>query len=227
MRNCCQSIVLVALSLGLCPITYAGGTTFRAETVTRIDARSGRLVRQVIPVKPATPAGKDAVLRNREAVDQLVEAMSRKHEVDPLLVRSVIAVESNFDPYAVSPKGAQGLMQLVPETARRFGVRNSFDVRQNIEAGVRYLKFLQETFQDDRLALAAYNAGEGAVVKHQWIPPYRETQDYVNRVAEKYKQLKQEAEQGTAKAVPEEAAPEYRAVESFVDSEGKFHLRTR
>jgi len=102
--------------------------------------------------------------------------------VDPLLVDSVIRVESNYNPLAVSPKGAEGLMQLIPATARRFGVTNSFDVKENIEAGVTYLKYLLDMFGDDRLAVAAYNAGESAVMRYGDVPPYRETMNYVSRV---------------------------------------------
>jgi len=147
--------------------------------------------------------------------------------VDPLLIHSVIQVESNYNPFALSPKGAEGLMQLIPGTARRFGVDNSFDPKQNIDAGVRYLKYLQDMFEDDRLTLAAYNAGEGAVVKHQWIPPYRETQEYVRRVGQKYEDLKKKAG-GEAGSGPVDATgTEYRPVISFVDAEGRLHLRTR
>src|SRR5581483_12304992 len=105
-------------------------------------------------------------------------------------VDSVVQVESNYNPFAVSNKGALGLMQLMPATARRFGVENPFDPRQNIQGGVRYLKFLQDTFRDDRLAIAAYNAGEKAVTKYKGVPPYPETVSYVAKVGTKYGQRK-------------------------------------
>ncbi len=96
----------------------------------------------------------------------------------------MIRAESNYNPDAVSPKGALGLMQLIPSTARRFGVSNPFDVRENIEGGVRYLRFLLDYYQGDYpKAIAAYNAGEAAVDKYHGIPPYAETQNYVHRVA--------------------------------------------
>jgi hypothetical protein len=99
------------------------------------------------------------------------------------LVKAVIAVESEFDAFAVSSKGAQGLMQLMPFTARRFGVVNSFDARQNIFGGVQYLRFLLDLFAGDvRLALAGYNAGENAVLRFKGIPPYKETQNYVRKI---------------------------------------------
>jgi transglycosylase-like protein with SLT domain len=98
-------------------------------------------------------------------------------------VKAVIAVESEFDPLAVSSKGARGLMQLMPFTAQRFGVTDSFDPRQNIFGGVQYLRFLLDMFQGDvALALAGYNAGENAVARFRGIPPFRETQSYVQKI---------------------------------------------
>ena len=167
-------------------------------------------------------------------VKNLVEEAAMKYDVNPALIDSVIQVESNYNPIAVSPKGAQGLMQLMPQTARRFGVRNTFDARENIHGGVRYLKFLQETFKDDRLAIAAYNAGEGAVAKYNNVPPYPETMSYVAAVGKRYGKAKKAAEQKTfekskaaakvVKPAPEE--PKYAPVRQYVDSEGKVHLTT-
>jgi soluble lytic murein transglycosylase-like protein len=103
------------------------------------------------------------------------------------LVKAVARVESNYNPYAGSRRGAQGIMQLVPATARRFGVANTFDVKQNIEGGVKYLKFLMELFPDNLTKiLAAYNAGENAVIKHRGVPPYRETREYVRKITDLY-----------------------------------------
>ncbi len=116
-----------------------------------------------------------------------VQEISRRYGVDMDLVNAVIRVESNFRPEAVSPKGCLGLMQLHPDTARRFGVRDVFDPVQNIEGGVRYLEFLLDYFQGDlELALAGYNAGENAVVRYGGVPPYPETIDYVNKVRQIY-----------------------------------------
>jgi soluble lytic murein transglycosylase-like protein len=107
------------------------------------------------------------------------------HGVSEQLIKAVIAQESEFDPRAVSSKGARGLMQLMPFTARRFGVADSFDPRQNIFGGVQYLRFLLDMFSGDvGLALAGYNAGENAVVRYHGIPPYRETRNYVARIQE-------------------------------------------
>ncbi len=130
-------------------------------------------------------------------IQQLVEKSAKAHNVDPLLVQSVIQVESNYNHYAVSPKGAEGLMQLMPGTARMLGVTNSFDPAENIEAGVKYLRYLQNVYQDDRLALAAYNAGPKAVDRYKGAPPYAETQDYVNQVGQRYRTAKEmEAAEG-------------------------------
>jgi soluble lytic murein transglycosylase-like protein len=161
----------------------------------------------------------------------MVEETAKNLDVSPLLVDSVIQVESNYNPYAISPKGAQGLMQLMPATARRFGVKNSFDAQQNVEGGVRYLKFLQDTFQDDRLAVAAYNAGEKAVTKYGNVPPYPETVDYVAKVGQKYSQAKHAAAKSPTPAkVAEKSQPaedETRHVVGYVDQEGRLHIATR
>ena len=109
--------------------------------------------------------------------------IARKHQVDEGLVLAVIEVESRYDAFAVSPRGAMGLMQLMPETAARFAVRNTFNPVENVDGGVRYLKELLARYSGQvRLALAAYNAGEDAVDQFKGIPPFRETQQYVARV---------------------------------------------
>lgn len=112
--------------------------------------------------------------------------------LDPLLLYSIMHQESSFKLHAVSPKGARGLMQLMPGTASRFGVVNIFDPKQNIEGGARYVRFLLDLFDGDiQLALAGYNAGEGAVQKYGWrIPPYAETQEYVRRISRRYDLLR-------------------------------------
>ena len=121
-------------------------------------------------------------------VDGYLVTAGTRHGVDPLLLYSVMHQESSFKSRAISPKGARGLMQLMPGTAARYGVTNIFDPRQNIEGGARYLKFLLNHFNGDlKLALAGYNAGEGAVEKYGWrIPPYSETQEYVRRISRRY-----------------------------------------
>ena len=117
------------------------------------------------------------------ALTETVDRIARQNQLSPQLVHSVIQVESNYDPNAVSPKGAQGLMQLIPATARRFGVSDAFDPADNIQGGARYLKYLLELYKgDEALALAAYNAGEGAVSRYGGVPPFPETQNYVAKV---------------------------------------------
>jgi soluble lytic murein transglycosylase-like protein len=125
----------------------------------------------------ATPADIDAAIAQAAA----------RHNVDPNLVRAVVKVESNFNPNAVSRKGAMGLMQLMPSTARQLNVRNPFDPEQNVDAGVRHLKQLLESYGGDiKLTLAAYNAGAGAVARSSGIPHYAETQNYVRRITNLY-----------------------------------------
>ncbi|MGH9787414.1 MAG: lytic transglycosylase domain-containing protein [Candidatus Acidiferrales bacterium] len=120
-----------------------------------------------------------------------IDGVARVHEVDPALVRAVIEVESAWNPRAVSHKGAQGLMQLMPATAARYGVRNVFDPKENVSGGVRHLRFLLDLFNGDtRLALAAYNAGENAVTRYKGVPPYSETRAYIQRLETLYGTLK-------------------------------------
>ena len=119
----------------------------------------------------------------RETVyGELIEAAAQTHGVDPVLVQALIQVESNYQPRARSNKGAMGLMQIMPATAREYNVRNAYDPKSNIDAGVRKLKSLIDKYGVFDLALAAYNAGEGAVERFNGIPPYRETQSYVSRI---------------------------------------------
>jgi len=123
--------------------------------------------------------------------DSYIVDSSRRYSVDPLLIYSQMHQESSFKLRATSYKGASGLMQLMPATARRFGVTSIYDPRQNIDAGVKYMRWLLDTFNGDVvLALAGYNAGEGAVMKYGWrIPPYRETQEYVRRITSRYNMI--------------------------------------
>jgi soluble lytic murein transglycosylase-like protein len=128
-----------------------------------------------------------AVSIDRDGVEKLVREAAERHQVDPALVRAVIETESNWNPTAISRKGALGLMQLIPTTAQRFGANDAFSPKQNVEAGVSYLKTLLERYNGNLdLALAAYNAGEGAVDRAHGVPSYRETRNYVQRVQEAY-----------------------------------------
>jgi soluble lytic murein transglycosylase-like protein len=120
-------------------------------------------------------------------IDAAIDQAASRHNVDPNLVRAVIKVESNFNPNAVSRKGAIGLMQLMPQTARQLNVTNPFDPQQNVDAGVRHLKQLMENYGGDvKLTLAAYNAGQGAVTRSGGVPHFAETRNYVNRITQLY-----------------------------------------
>ncbi|MDI3532552.1 MAG: hypothetical protein PWR28_897 [Synergistaceae bacterium] len=127
---------------------------------------------------------KEAAHRDhQESFSQTLDGLAKRYDVDPNLVRSVIVAESGGDPNAVSPKGALGLMQLMPATASHLGVDDPFDPMQNLEGGIKYLAQLIDRYDGDvEKALAAYNAGPGAVDRHGGIPPFRETQAYVKKV---------------------------------------------
>jgi soluble lytic murein transglycosylase-like protein len=115
--------------------------------------------------------------------DHLIRAASRKYSLDPALVKAVIHAESKFDPQAVSPRGAMGLMQLDPVTVKELKIRDPFNPKYNIDGGVRYLRGLLDTFEGDKhLALAAYNAGPNRVHQHRGIPPFKDTKKYLTRV---------------------------------------------
>ena len=139
-----------------------------------------------VPEKPKlTPLEDKSVVPAQ--IEKWIQEISDQQGVDPELVKAVAKVESNYNPYAVSNKGALGLMQLIPETAKRFGVTNVFDAKQNIEGGVKFLRFLMGMFPNNLpFILAAYNAGENAVLKYKGIPPYQETQAYVRKISQAY-----------------------------------------
>ena len=222
-----------------CLLALAAMLPARAETpasrklVIRADKRTGKLRTVAIAtVRPSYQAPAADIAK-------MVDTAAKANNVDPLLVHSVIQVESNYNPYAVSSSGARGLMQLMPGTAKELGVLNSFDPQQNIEAGVKYLKYLKDLYQDDRLALAAYNAGPGAVQKYKSVPPYPETRVYVQRVGERYEDARKAA--GFAPAVALEAATseqpqapvvvvtteeKHPRLEQYLDEYGRLHLRT-
>jgi soluble lytic murein transglycosylase len=124
--------------------------------------------------------------RSPRAYDGVISLVARLQDVPPALVKAVIHTESNFNRLAVSPKGAQGLMQLMPATALKLGVEDPFESFQNVEGGVRYLRRLIDRYGSWRLALAAYNAGPTAVDRYGGVPPYRETQEYVKKVLSYY-----------------------------------------
>lgn len=128
--------------------------------------------------------------RNKNAFDHIIQQAAQTHGVSAGLIKAVMHTESGFNVHARSPVGAQGLMQLMPATAKRFNVSNAYDPQQNIMAGAKYLAWLLKRFNGNTsLALAGYNAGEGNVQKYGGIPPFRETQDYVRRVNSRYQNL--------------------------------------
>lgn len=128
-----------------------------------------------------------------QQIDSLVSANAAAWQVDPALVKAIIANESAFNANATSRTGAQGLMQLEPDTAASLGVRDAYDPAQNISGGTRYIKGLLERFHGDmQLAVAAYNAGPGAVEKYGGVPPYAETQNYVGNVLSSYRKYKEQ-----------------------------------
>lgn len=165
-------------------IGHADGGLYYYEDQGRIvitDTPSRQDVRPIPGTEPEPAPSKS--LLPPSPYDSFIERVARENGLSPTLIKSVALVESGFNPKAVSHKGAQGLMQLMPATARRYGVRDALDPLQNLRAGARHLRGLLDEFGGDlTLALAAYNAGSGAVRRHGGVPDYRETRDYVRKV---------------------------------------------
>ena len=219
----CSLLTIVMLAASPTMAAEVGHVSVRTDAktfVVRADPRTGRLIR--------VPRANSSSRTSPKEISDLVEQSAKAHNVDPLLIHSMIKVESDYNVHAVSPKGAEGLMQLTPSTARMLGVSDSFDPGQNIEAGVKYLKYLQSVYKDDRLALAAYNAGPGAVSKYKQIPPYPETQNYVAQVGKRYEDARKSAEKPAVAAQPAVAltSDAHPKLEQFVDENGRLHLRT-
>jgi len=150
-------------------------------------------------IAPTAAPHSQSAAPHSQSVDEVVNAASRRYHLDPDLINSVIHAESGFNPRAVSPKGAQGLMQLMPQTASRLGVANSFDPGDNLDGGTRYLRELLERYNFDLIkALAAYNAGPGRVEKYHGVPPYYETQAYVARIIRDFNRKKLAARKAMA-----------------------------
>jgi soluble lytic murein transglycosylase-like protein len=198
-----QGSALIVLVLGLClgrpgwadiyVLTAADGTVSLSNVPT--DERYTVLIaapQQVAAAPEAKPGKPVPALARKARYERMVEEASRINGLESALLHAVISVESSYNPRAVSKKGAAGLMQLMPATARRYGVADAFDPVQNLGGGARYLRHLLELFDSDvSLALAAYNAGENAVKKHgNSIPPYRETLHYVPKVLDYYQRYR-------------------------------------
>ena len=168
-----------------------------AQTQRTGSVQDGLALKNIVPQSPdklSMTAGNSlgGFTTGDVLIDSYIVESSARYRIDPLLIYSQMHQESSFKRKAVSYKGASGLMQLMPATARRFGVTSIFDPKQNIDAGIKYMRWLLDTFnQDLRLALAGYNAGEGAVMKYGWqIPPYNETQEYVRRITTRYNSIR-------------------------------------
>jgi soluble lytic murein transglycosylase-like protein len=180
---------MIAMCLGVAAPARAQIYSWRDTNCTlvlsnRRPAASTQLASYAVPKAEGLRATRSVAAERARAYDDLISEHSRTHGVRADLVRAVMQVESGFNPYARSPKGAMGLMQLMPATARQFGVTNAFNPAENVRAGVAYLRALLDRYQNnEELALAAYNAGPGAVDRHgQSVPPYRETQSYVAQI---------------------------------------------
>lgn len=212
------------------PVLEAGALSQESSRVRRYevreDAETGRLTRVTSLVRRSKRASGGSVgvvgrvVQGREVldVDSLVQDAGLRHNVEPGLIHAVIRQESNYNMFAVSVKGACGLMQLMPGTALRFGVSDIFDPAENVEGGVKYLRFLMDRYEGDRIrTLAAYNAGEGAVDQYGGVPPYRETEDYVERIRQWY---------GSLGSVSNEV-PEQTGVTARVDSTGDLVFEMR
>lgn len=165
------------------PVASASGAAMKAARSAAAEVNQ-YLGGQPSPQFPGSLRGRPFT---QQEIDAAIEQAASRHNVDPNLVRAVVKVESNFNPNAVSRKGAMGLMQLMPQTARQLHVTNPFDPQQNIDAGVRHLKQLMESYGGDlRLSLAAYNAGSGAVARSAGVPRFAETRNYVRRITNLY-----------------------------------------
>jgi soluble lytic murein transglycosylase-like protein len=165
----------------------------------------------------APQAASPAPPNKAEVYHPIIEKYALQHNLDPSLIKSIIKQESGFNPNAISRKGAQGLMQLMPATAAKLGVSNSFDPEQNIQGGVKHFKNLMDSFNNDvTLSLAAYNAGEGVVQRLGRVPDYKETKDYVKSIKKMY-----ESTASNIKVQPEEYVP---ATFRFVDESGVLHM---
>jgi soluble lytic murein transglycosylase-like protein len=223
----CFILMLAASAFAASPGASQQG---HMTTVVRADTRTGRLVRSIamepgiVAVQNQDPIASDLM----EMIDHIAEEQG----VETHLVHSVIRAESNYNTAAVSPKGALGIMQLIPATARRFGVSNVFDVQDNVRGGVRYLRFLLDYYQNDyEKAIAAYNAGESAVDKYRGVPPFAETQNYVYQVARNLKSARERAVNSEAliNKIQETAGNETetpKPIQTSTGSDGRVYYRT-
>ncbi len=168
-------------------LAYWSATEHRWKSVPSANVRAARSAAAEVNTSQQVSSFVRGKPFTQQEIDAAIDQAASRHNVDPSLVRAVIKVESNFNPNAVSRTGAMGLMQLMPQTARSLNVVNPFDPQQNVDAGVRHLKKLMESYGGDvNLTLAAYNAGAGAVARSAGIPHFRETRNYVKRITTLY-----------------------------------------
>lgn len=182
----------------------ADGRNYTDVATADIDHFEEDLAQPAKPDVAAELATPPAATAQKSTLQDVVSATGTLHRIDPDLIASVIHAESNFNPHARSPKGAQGLMQLMPQTAQKLGVANAYDSQANVDGGTRYLKQLLELYNYDLVkALAAYNAGPQRVTRYRGVPPYRETQLYIRKIILDYNRKKlaeQKAAAAAAKA---------------------------
>jgi soluble lytic murein transglycosylase-like protein len=220
--RCCSLLMLIGPAFAAAP---SAGQAGRVRTIVRADAATGRLVRTFV-AEPRIVSKAESTLEQAH-LKEMVNRIAGKEGVESPLVQSVIRAESNYNPDAVSPKGAMGIMQLIPATAKRFGVSDAFDPEENIQGGVRYLKFLLDYYQGDyQKAIAAYNAGEGAVDKYHGIPPFAETQNYVVQVAKNLEAARQTQPGAAANVVSNINSETFRPIQTSVGSDGRIYYRT-
>jgi soluble lytic murein transglycosylase-like protein len=242
MRFCFHLVLGTGLAAAAVYAASVPDAERTVKTVVRADA-NGRLVRSTVVVPKvvhenviaARPAGEEvaetpeprAPQASPSSFREAVDRIATRNKLPPLLVHSVIKVESNYNPNAISPKGAQGLMQLIPSTARRFGVANAFNPVENVEGGARYLRYLLDLYHNDyRLALAAYNAGEGAVAKHGGVPPYAETVNYLQQVQNRLLEVQPQKKKVEAKPEPPKVQQGVKIVE-IREADGKVRYVSR
>jgi len=201
--------------------------SFSQALYSYINANGDRVLTNIPPVNQVTdlkitgipetnPLPANSIPKS-ESFEPIIEKYASDYQLDPSLIRSIIAQESGFNPKAVSPKGARGLMQLMPETAARLGVKNSFDPEQNIQGGTKHFKFLMDSFNNNvELSLAAYNAGENLVQRLGKVPEIKETRDYVQSITKRYgkKEINSQVQETSA----------YQSIFRFVDESGVSHL---
>lgn len=211
------------------PLTDADQQRARAEELAKKSTAQSVTSQKEVQIKVPVALLGHHISSGNPMLDSFVLEAAAQHGLDPCLIFSVMRAESSFNRMAVSPKGASGLMQLMPETAVRFGVRNIFDARENVLGGAKYLRWLLDRFNGDvRLALAGYNAGEGAVEFYGLrIPPFTETQNYVRTIYARYSNIHLGAKSETVAVEPPKPAeqtreklPTYNQIIRFTSSTG-------